>query len=294
MFQYGIPYFSPSKINLFLKIEGKRNDGFHNLFSCFQALDFGDTIFFKESSGDKFICNEKILPLDNGNLIIKALNLFREYTKISTSFHITLNKKIFLSSGLGGGSSNAATTLFALNQLTKANLSYKELSMLGAQIGADVAFFFSNGLALCKEKGEKVEELDSSYFCHLKKFLLIPFKEFCSTKLIYEKFSFLNCKSNCHFSREELLTSLSSKRPIFFNALEIPAFTLFPKLQEVKKDLKSFFSQKDIFMSGSGGTLVVWIKSTNEKFLNKFLEKYPNSILTKSIFRSNKDNWFHL
>lgn len=292
MLHQGISYFSPSKINLFLKIEGKRTDGFHNLSSCFRALDFGDTLFFKEAQEDKFICEKEEIPLDNNNLINQALNLFRKYTKISTLFHITLHKKIFVSAGLGGGSSNAATTLFALNQLTKANLSDEELSMLGARLGSDVSFFLSKGLALCEDKGDVITELDTYPFSHLTNFLLIPFQGSCPTHLIYKQFTFSRCKHRGVFSKNQLLTHLSSKRPIFFNDLESSAFMLFPKLRKIKEDLENFFTKTNTFMAGSGGTLVVWLENESNNNLKEFLLKYPQSVFTKSICRSNKNKWF--
>lgn len=292
MLQQGISYFSPSKINLFLKIEGKRSDGFHNLSSCFQALDFGDTLFFKKAQEDKLICEKKEIPLDNSNLINQALSLFRKYTKISAFFHITLHKKIFISAGLGSGSGNAATTLFALNQLTKANLSDEELSMLGAQLGSDVSFFLSRGLALCEGKGDIITELDPYRFVHLTNFLLVPFQEPCPTHLIYKQFTLSQCKNRDILSKNQLLTYLSSKRPIFFNDLESSVFMLFPKLKKIKEDLEEFFIKANTFLTGSGGTLVVWLEDKKDSNLEKFLLKYPQSVLTKAIFRSNKNEWF--
>lgn len=287
-------YFSPSKINLFLKVEGKRDDGFHNLFSCFQSLSLGDVLFFKEASEDKLVCEKKEIPINNSNLIIQAINLFRKYTKISTFFHVILHKMIFISAGLGGGSSNAATTLFALNQLTKANLTHEELSLLGSQIGSDVSFFFSKGLALCEGRGDIVTELDSSPLSHLKDFLLIPFQESCSTKLVYEQFIYSDCKNDSLFSREQLLAYLYSNRPIFFNNLESSTLSLFPQIKVIRKDLEKFFPKENIFIAGSGATLVVWIESISSNLLNKIFYKYPTSVLVKAVFRSDKNNWFPL
>src|SRR5262249_13981075 len=103
---------SPAKINLFLRILGKRPDGYHELASLFQAIDLADTIHFSLSDADHLTCTDPAIPVDRSNLIWKSVNLFRRKTGLNFHLKIHLEKKIPHQAGLGGGSSNAATTLW--------------------------------------------------------------------------------------------------------------------------------------------------------------------------------------
>lgn len=147
---------SPCKINLFLYILGKRPDGFHNLQSLFCLLDYGDTMRFEAVDDER---NEfKLLP-DLGfpveqNLIFKATQLLRDYTGKKFSVHVEIEKKIPIGGGLGGGSSNAATTLLMLNYLLKLDLSLDTLKELGAKLGSDVPFFVGGKNAFVEGRGE--------------------------------------------------------------------------------------------------------------------------------------------
>ncbi len=109
--------FSPAKVNLFLRVVSKRADGFHDLSSVFQTISLGDTLTFELCDHDVLTCSDAKLPVNDSNLIMKAVKLFRRNTGFQSGFKIHLNKKIPTESGLGGGSSNAATTLWACQQL---------------------------------------------------------------------------------------------------------------------------------------------------------------------------------
>lgn len=137
--------FSPAKINLFLHITGVRADGYHNLQSVFRALDFGDYLEIEPTDGDQLVtllgADHLTSNLDD-NLIIKAAYaLAKIRPKRATPVTITLDKHIPTGAGLGGGSSNCAATLIALNELWQLGLSIKELIDVGASLGADVPFF---------------------------------------------------------------------------------------------------------------------------------------------------------
>ena len=112
--------FSPCKINLFLRIIRKREDGFHDLASLFQAVGFGDTLNLSLTSGDadKFSCNMQGVPTDSSNLVLRALQLMREKTgKTAVYFDADLVKRCPAQAGLGGGSANAATAMWGANEL---------------------------------------------------------------------------------------------------------------------------------------------------------------------------------
>ncbi len=148
---------SPAKLNLFLHITGRRTDGYHNLQTLFQLLDFGDGMRFELLPTDQtqLICDDMQLQSAD-NLVLRAANALRERTGIQTGVRITLNKKIPMGAGLGGGSSNAATTLVALNHLWQSGLSRTELSDIGVRLGADVPVFIHGRTAWGEGIGEQL------------------------------------------------------------------------------------------------------------------------------------------
>ncbi|GJP52162.1 hypothetical protein CLOM_g11259 [Closterium sp. NIES-68] len=154
--------FSPSKVNVFLRITRKRPDGYHELASLFHAISLGDTLKFSFSpsnSRDALTTNAPGVPLDSSNLVIKALDLFRRKTGIQKYFWVHLDKKVPTGAGLGGGSGNAATALWAANRMCGDVASEAELLEWSADIGSDISFFFSQGAAYCTGRGEIVEDV---------------------------------------------------------------------------------------------------------------------------------------
>lgn len=132
---------SPAKVNLFLRIVGKRPDGYHELASLFQSISLYDLLHFTPSTQDVLTCTDPSLPIDKTNLIWKAVDLFRKKTNLHTFVKVHLEKNIPTQAGLGGGSSNAATTLWALNQLCGKPATDLQLSQWAGEIGSDVSFF---------------------------------------------------------------------------------------------------------------------------------------------------------
>ena len=152
-------YISHCKINLGLSVLNKRNDNFHNLESIFVEIDLSDELFFRKS--DHFIFtsnNEKLVKLNN-NTIIQAYHILKPLAKISQSYSIHLSKNIPMGAGLGGGSSNGAATLKALNNLWELNLSSDELCHIGSKIGSDVPFFISGKNQFIKGVGDILHPL---------------------------------------------------------------------------------------------------------------------------------------
>ncbi|MCL2209951.1 MAG: 4-(cytidine 5'-diphospho)-2-C-methyl-D-erythritol kinase [Treponema sp.] len=159
--------FAPAKINLHLAVFDKRPDGFHNLESIFLAVDFCDTLHFAPAETTEIHMNwdEKIqpeeIPLEK-NIIYKTLSLFREKTGYVQGFKINVEKRIPTGSGLGGGSSNAASTLLALNELAGFPLKREQLHEMAAFLGSDVPFFiYKTGAALVRGRGECVVPLNA-------------------------------------------------------------------------------------------------------------------------------------
>lgn len=150
---------SPAKINLFLHIIGRRTDGYHNLQTVFQFLSLCDTLSF---TLDENIILESTLPgvKMEDNLITKAAHLLKTHTHCPLGARISLAKQIPMGSGLGGGSSNAATTLIALNRLWQLNLTTAELLPLGRQLGADVGIFLYGHAAFAQGIGDEFTPVD--------------------------------------------------------------------------------------------------------------------------------------
>jgi len=160
---------APAKINLHLAVLDKRPDGFHNLESVFLALDFGDTLYFEQVSGENTAeitmegLNFTLPPLPpEKNIIFQALYLFREKTRYSVGLKIRVEKRIPIGGGLGGGSSDAAAALLAFNKLAGSPLTSGELLEMGASLGSDVPFFlYETTAALVTGRGERIRPIVS-------------------------------------------------------------------------------------------------------------------------------------
>ncbi len=146
---------SPAKINLSFRLLGKRPDGFHEIDTVMTKLPgLADEITITPASEFSFTCSDASLPTDGTNLVVKATKALSEKSGQALSFHIHLEKRIPHGAGLGGGSSNAATTLLALNEQLASALPAEELHALAAALGSDVPFFLYAGTARCTGRGE--------------------------------------------------------------------------------------------------------------------------------------------
>ena len=230
-----------AKLNLCLHVLNQRNDGYHNIESIFCIVDLFDTLSFQinNSSVIKLKTNSTEINTDN-NLVTKAFDILSDLYDIS-GVDIFLNKKIPIGSGLGGGSSNAATTLLALNEIYKLNISKNDLVKISEEIGADVPFFINGGAACVKGKGEIIKNISISN----KFFVLILPNINISTKDIFESLSPKDFMKKC--SSKELMEST-------FNSFEKIVLTKYPVLKETKYWLSSFGSVR---ISGTGSTLYI-------------------------------------
>ncbi|PHS71644.1 MAG: 4-(cytidine 5'-diphospho)-2-C-methyl-D-erythritol kinase [Methylophaga sp.] len=151
---------APAKLNLFLHITGQRSDGYHELQTVFQFLDYGDYLQFKVTEQME-ICLQTPIPnvADEQNLVVRAAKLLQQYADVKQGVRISLEKKLPMGGGLGGGSSNAATTLVALNQLWQCELSAKALAQLGLSLGADVPVFIHGHAAWAEGVGDQLTEI---------------------------------------------------------------------------------------------------------------------------------------
>ncbi|MFZ0564573.1 MAG: 4-(cytidine 5'-diphospho)-2-C-methyl-D-erythritol kinase [Chlamydiales bacterium] len=242
--------FSPAKVNLFLRVLSRRPDGYHNIASLFQTIDLGDILHFTLSEEDRLTCQDSTIKCDETNLISRAVELFRQKTALKFKVQIHLEKSIPLQAGLGGGSSNAATTLWALNVLNGRIASPEDLKEWSSEIGSDIPFFFSQGTAYCTGRGERIQNLPSLPFS--KTYSLVKPEESLSTPLIYKS---LDLNTTSPHDPEDLLDRFYSGDPCYINDLEVPSFRLCPSLKRLKHQLLSLGCQ-NIFMTGSGTGLI--------------------------------------
>lgn len=152
---------SPAKLNLFLHITGRRADGYHNLQTLFQLLNYGDTLGFT-TRDDGAINLSPAIPgvAFEDNLIIKAVRRLQEHAPANSGVDITLEKRLPMGGGIGGGSSNAATTLVALNHLWQCGLTGTELRAIGLSLGADVPVFVNARTAWAEGVGEALQAIE--------------------------------------------------------------------------------------------------------------------------------------
>ena len=267
---------APAKINLSLKILGRRGDGFHEIETLIAPISLADEIDIeKQSRWIDFSCDDPTVPSGDENLVVRVAKAFFEKTKISGGVGIKLYKKIPHGAGLGGGSSDAATTLRALNELFETKLSREELVTLGSTIGSDVSFFLFESAAICKGRGEIVSP----------------------TKL-KKKLSILLCKpaflvssawaySRWQDSKEIPGISYQSQNfdgQTLLNDLERPVFEKFVFLAQLKAWLLKQVEVRAALMSGSGSTVfaVLRPKVDVDLLTNRAREELDREIWTSA------------
>lgn len=252
--------FSPAKINLYLRIVGKRPDGYHELETVMLPLDFGDQITFQSrKTGLVLECDNPALPTDDSNLALRAARKLAEAFAVHHGAKIALKKRTPLAAGLGGGSSNAATVLMGLNRFWNLDAPGKKLHALAASMGSDINFFMAGGAALCRGRGEEVEAIP----CKFSGAVLLVNPGFgISTKWAYEDWAKAAAESRltAHPPEVSLLLRALAENDLMgisrclFNSLEAPSVRKFPVLELIKKTMRDD-GAAGALMSGSGATV---------------------------------------
>lgn len=268
---------APAKINLFLHIVGQRADGYHLLQTVFRLLDYYDTIHLKPTS-DKTIKRANDIPNvpEEHDLCIRAARLLQQHTGCTRGVEILVNKNIPMGGGLGGGSSDAATVLLALNRLWQLNLSRAELLSLGLKLGADVPFFIYGTNAWAEGIGELLQSIQLHDACYV---VLTPDVHVSTAQIFANKQ--LTKDSNPQimstFSRTAQFAaadkSVGNIKPDFINSLEKVVCNLYPAVSECLGWLKQF---GDARMSGSGSS--VFLEVANEEIANRIYSAKPATI----------------
>tara|TARA_A100001011_G_scaffold143638_5_gene151796 strand:+ start:23486 stop:24361 length:876 start_codon:yes stop_codon:yes gene_type:complete len=283
-----VSFFAPVKINLSLQIIGRRHDGFHLLESLVVFADKGDELSVSKS--DSLTLKIKgpfagSLSTDKNNLVMRAATLLAEFHKIEPKAHIELNKNIPVSSGLGGGSADAAATLHALTELWKLPISDQELNKIARLIGSDVSVCLNQKSAIIEGIGERVSRLGN-----LPKFgiLLVNSNSTVSTQKVFQKY-------HGNFSVPGSLNNIPKDRETFHkflrdlhNDLTQASIYTAPEIKNILSVLTELDNQLLVRLTGSGGTcfaLFDGIKNAQEaaeklkiKFPGWWIE--PASILT--------------
>ncbi len=238
--------FAPAKINLNFRILRRRDDGFHEIETLMAPISLGDEITIEAPGELAFVCDDPSLPSGDDNLVLRAARSFFAEVNAEPRVRIALRKKIPHGAGLGGGSSDAATTLLGLNEMNGNPLSPSRLTSLAAALGSDVPFFLARGPAMCRGRGEIVEPV--AKLPHLPLLLLKP--QFgVPTPWAYGRWRDSRALPGIDHAPQSLgeLTLV--------NDLERPVFEKFVFLAEMKRWLRA---QPEVFaamLSGSGSTM---------------------------------------
>jgi 4-diphosphocytidyl-2-C-methyl-D-erythritol kinase len=255
--------FSYAKLNLALKVVGRRPDGFHELVTLFERIDLHDDISFAPGKDGEFSirCDDRRVPCDERNLIWKAARAIAQGEKVNKGAKIVIRKRIPVAAGLAGGSSNAATALLGLNRLWSLKLSREKLLSYARMLGSDVAFFlYDVPFALGTGRGELIKPL--AMRTRLWHFLVVPQAPLL-TKDVYGHFSrsFTKPAGDVNI----MLRSLEKNDPSgvgtgLFNDLEAPILALKPHLGK----LKDRVARQDVLgvsFSGSGPSVFAVVAS---------------------------------
>ncbi len=247
-----------AKINLFLDVTGCREDGYHDIISIMHSVSLCDILTVTAEPADNtaitIVTDAKNLPTDENNLVFRAASAYLSRFDIKAEINISLEKHIPIGAGLGGGSSDAAATLRALNKIFKL-ATYKQLLELAAKIGSDVPFCLAGGIALCTGRGEQVIELS----LNLKKIFVIAIgKERVSTPKAYAELDKLygdytneeKGKENADYTKKiiDLLLGVDAPAPIYNIFEQVTNIDEIDKIKEIMTKNGAEYT----LMSGSG------------------------------------------
>lgn len=251
---------SPSKLNLFLHITGRRPDGYHELQSILQLIDLCDWLEFEQTT-DTHIQIEGLASVDlEQNLIYRAIQVLKPYAKAYSGLKIRLEKNIPMGAGLGGGSSNAATTLIVVNQLWDCGLTIEQLAELGVKLGADVPIFVYGRNAWAEGIGEHLTFIDLDQ----KQFIVLKPDCFISTQLLFSQKTLTRDTKSSKFCAYQITPS------DFGNNFEPLARSLYPEVDEAMQYLDQFGVAK---LTGTGAC--VFIEVTEKMNVTNILENAP-------------------
>ena len=263
---------SPAKLNLFLHIVGRRDNGYHELQSIFQLIDLYDWISFETIEEDQIQIEGLAEVKLEQNLIYRAAQYLHPHAKTPCGLKISVEKNIPMGAGLGGGSSNAATTLIVLNQLWQCGLNDEQLAAYGVQLGADVPIFIFGQNAWAEGIGEHLSFIELAQ----KQFIILKPDCFISTQLLFSQKTLTRDTKPTTFCAYQLEPSL------FGNNFEPLARQLYPEVEEAMQYLDQFGQAK---LTGTGAC--VFTEVTQKMDVKQILQNAPcRAYLVNSLAES--------
>ena len=247
-------FLAPAKVNLSLRVVRRREDGFHEIESLMCPVSIFDTldIITREEAGLEFVCDDPSLPTGDDNLVVRAAKLFGAKCGLEPRVRIALTKRIPHGAGLGGGSSDAATTLLGLDELFGTRLSRETLAAMAAELGSDIPFFIYQSAAIIRGRGEHVESVQ---FSHKLPLLLIKPPFGVPTPWAYKRWRDSQEIPGVRYGAQEF------EWGTLVNDLERPVFEKYVFLADVKSWLLEQPEVAGALMSGSGSTVFAVLKS---------------------------------
>ena len=283
----------PAKINLTLEVVNKRDDGFHNIKSIMQTVSLYDylTIEAKKAETTEITLSgtSAEIPYNEKNLVFKAVKLFLEESGISAKINIFIEKNIPIAAGLAGGSTDAAGTLYGLNEILGQLFSRKELHELCSSLGSDLNVCLEGGTLLATSRGEVIQKLDCDINYPVT--LIKPKKLGISAKEAYTKYAAKKIKPQNNMT-EKLIDAIKNQQNIqefLYNDLEYAIFDDYRKLQTIKEKLPNSI------MSGSGSTYFI-LGNLKENIFDDTYQVIPNlhfvnkGVLSEKLLISNNKN----
>jgi len=238
-----------AKLNLGLDVIKKRNDGFHDISSIMCKINLFDQIYFEESNNNEVL--QKGIPKEK-NIVYNVLQYMTKKYSPSKKTRIIIDKKIPYSSGMGGGSSNAASAIQGINKILELNLDSKEKFDIALRFGSDIPFFLSNTSALISGRGEKIKFIKNPNILDL--IIICPFYQIENkTKKVFDNIDKLSNTGNQSDLLKKINDGVQVEGP-FYNSLEAPAMKVFHNLENIKNMIEEITHRK-LSMSGAGPTL---------------------------------------
>ncbi|ONI40343.1 4-(cytidine 5'-diphospho)-2-C-methyl-D-erythritol kinase [Candidatus Epulonipiscium fishelsonii] len=266
-----------AKINISLDVIGKRENGYHDLRMIMQTINLYDTIYIKKTKSPKIQINTNIpwLPIDDKNIAYQAVQVFLEEANLKYGVYIDIFKRIPISAGLAGGSTDAAAVLVGLNKIFRTGFSKRKLMEIGVKLGADVPFCILRGTVLAEGIGEVLTPLPSIPYTYI---LLAKPNISVSTATVYQALCISSIK--VHPKTDELINAIKCKDIKFIfsnmeNVLQEVTIAMYPEIEKIKKEMLNQGAIASM-MSGSGPTVFGVYKNNNDviKAANYFKEIY--------------------
>jgi 4-diphosphocytidyl-2-C-methyl-D-erythritol kinase len=273
------PFTLPSfaKINLCLRVLGKRADGFHELFTVFQTVSLCDEIAFAEGDGVRLTCSDERVPVDESNLIVKAARLLNERAGTGHGASLHLEKRIPSPGGLGGGSSNGAVALIGLSRLWRLDVPAVDMHAMARELGSDVPFFLYGGTAIGTGRGTEIEAVGD---VECGPMVIVTPDVHISTRDAFARLNAQNLTSEevesilivCRFEAEKL----DPANGRLVNDIEPAVFAAHPEVERVRKRLIEL-GARNALMSGSGASVfAVFDKEETRQATLKALDNEVN------------------